>query len=118
EWLLEHPRYLMASSLTRAAGSGFSLIGERTERLFADWVARQEQPATRDVLAMKMAAIRRYLVAGRFDRATATADEAREVLRVAQDQDGFDDILGPILSRIGTTALLAGDLTRAIESFS
>lgn len=117
-WLREHPRRLLASAMTRAASKPFSLIEERTERLFAEWVEAQESPATRDLLSVKAAAIRRNLVSGRFDRAIECADQAQEVLRCAPDHDGFDDILGSVLLSIGLARLLSGDVARAIESFS
>ncbi|MFJ2368201.1 LuxR C-terminal-related transcriptional regulator [Microbacterium sp. NPDC087665] len=118
DWVHEHPRYLMAREISRNAWRSSAATERRLERTFADWVAGQDAPAARDVLGVKTAAIRRSLVYGRLDQALKIVDEAQELIRTAQEHDGFDDVLGSVLLRLGLARLLAGDLDAAIESFS
>lgn len=118
EWLMDHPRYLMAASISRSASGFSSMFAERAERIFTHWVEAQQQPATRDVLGVMTATMRRLLTAGRFDRAAATADQIEAVVREGTDHVGFDDVLGIVLLRLGVTRLLCGDVSRSIEAFS
>lgn len=118
EWVDEHPRYLMARELSRSVWRSSALTERRIERTFAEWVANQDAPATRDVIGVKTSAIRRSLVFGRLDQAVRVTDEVQDAIRTAHDHDGFDDMLGSVLLRLGLARLLAGDLDRAVESFS
>lgn len=118
EWIQEHPRYRMARELTRKAWRSSALTEHRVERVFAEWVAAQDHPATRDLLGVKSSEIRRFLVFGRIEEAVATVEEVQHLIRTTHDQDGFDDVLGSVLMRIGLTYVLAGDLDRAVEAFS
>lgn len=118
DWLQEHPRYQLARELTRRAWRSSAPTEHRVERVFAEWVAAQERPATRDLLGMKTAEIRRLLLFGRVDEAVATVVEVQELIRTARDRDGFDDVLGSVLMHLGMTNMLASDLDRAVEAFS
>jgi ATP/maltotriose-dependent transcriptional regulator MalT len=118
EWMQEHPRYRMARELTRKAWRSSALTEHRVEREFADWVAAQERPATRDLLGVKSAEIRRFLVFGRIEEAVVTVEEVQHLIRTTHDHDGFDDVLGSVLMRLGVTHMLANDLDRAVEAFS
>ncbi len=118
EWLQEHPRYLMARELTRKAWRSSALTEYRIERIFADWVASQEHPMARDVLGVKTAEIRRLLAFGRIEEALGAVAEVQELIRTTRDHDGFDDVLGSVLMRMGLTFVAGGELERAVEAFS
>jgi DNA-binding NarL/FixJ family response regulator len=118
EWLRTHPRYLMAAAITTAAKRPFQLIGTQAERAFAEWVAAQESPATRDVVGVKLALVRRHMAAGSLHRAGALADEISDLLRDAPDHDGFDDVLPSVFVRLGMVRLASGEVGRAVSSFA
>jgi DNA-binding CsgD family transcriptional regulator len=117
-WLEAHPRYLMAAAISVAGRKPFPVIDVPAMRAFAAWVEGQESPATRDVLGVKIAEVRRHLASGRFGLASAVADEIQDIIRDADDHDGFDDVLPSVFIRLGMVRLLNGHVNQAISSFS
>ncbi|MBQ3358351.1 MAG: helix-turn-helix transcriptional regulator [Microbacterium sp.] len=118
EWVVEHPRQMVASALTHAIWRSADRLDERVERTFTRWVLGQERPAARDTIGVHAMEIRHHLVSGRFTRANDAADDAQRAIRQATEQDGFDDVLGMVLLHVGLARLVVADTSRAAEAFS
>jgi LuxR family maltose regulon positive regulatory protein len=117
-WLETHPRYLMAAAIHASAHRPFPVLDVGAERAFEEWVMRQDQPATRDLLGIQQAILRRQLAAGRFAQASQTADTVERIIRDAPETDELDDILPSVLLRVGVVRLQSGEVWRAIGAFA
>ncbi|MCP2638278.1 LuxR C-terminal-related transcriptional regulator [Microbacterium sp. HD4P20] len=118
QWLRDHPRYLMSRSLARGARHSVGMIDGRDFARFREWVHSQEHPATRDRLGLLTGTLRQHLAVGRTADASDTASQILETIDRATDNDGFHDVLAPVLLRAGTAKLLAGDIASALACFS
>ncbi|MFJ4254334.1 LuxR C-terminal-related transcriptional regulator [Microbacterium sp. NPDC090003] len=118
EWVVKHPRRMLASALTDATHGSSDRLDEQIERAFTHWVLDQDHPAVRDTLSLHALEIRRSLVAGRFTRANDAADDAERAIDGLGDADAPVDLLGVVVLHIGLARLVVGDLVRAAAALA
>jgi len=118
DWYERHPRNVMSRAIATAASRPVVLIDDHARERFAAWVGSQRQPAARDVLELRQAGIRGLLAAGRYSEAADEAERVLELIRTAENMEGFHDVLPPVLLQCGTAKLLVADVDDAIGIFS
>ncbi|KJC63522.1 hypothetical protein [Agreia bicolorata] len=116
-WLNANPRYLNARALADAVARGFRIVDDEAGKIFANWVASQESPATRDILGVKTSRMRSLLAIGRFAEAEAIGDTILSTIDAGEELDGLHDVLPPVFIFTGSTKLLARGPDEAIPYF-
>lgn len=116
-WVRARPRMRHLRTMVEAYARDVTWIDPDGLGAFSAWVAAQERPSPRDVLADALGRMRYLLALGRLPEAVALADLMEKTIGGADSFAGFDDAVPSALIAVGTTRLLAGDIDGSIASF-
>jgi DNA-binding CsgD family transcriptional regulator len=117
DWVRARPRVRQLRAIIQRLRAGATIDAGAFEA-FSAWVDAQQRPAARDRLTVQLRRLQYLLALGRFAEARSVADDMDAEIRRAEDFTGFDDALGPLLLRMGTAHLLAGNVDGAIGMFT
>lgn len=118
EWFEKYPRqqYLLALQESFvgsfAVGDSLAMSGPR------QWVGRQDHPLTRDLLVDALFRLQVLKMLGRIDEGVALADDMIRMVEQSRESVNFDDALPTLYIPVGVEYLLAGQLNKAIATFT
>ncbi|MBF4625761.1 LuxR family transcriptional regulator [Clavibacter sp. VKM Ac-2872] len=117
ERLRSNPRYMFARDIADARGRPLAMLTSAGTHAYVRWVGAQDNPSTRDVLAVLCAQIQDLNVLGRFAESARFVDEICEMVDQAEDRAGFADFLPQVFILCGVSKLLAGHRHEAAALF-
>ncbi|MGB4135476.1 MAG: hypothetical protein WA971_02865, partial [Microbacterium sp.] len=116
-WLQSHPRQRYMRTVYRAVEGRFSVPNGDELAMFDEWVNEQQHPLPRDMVLVEASRLQYLRLMGRFTEAMALVETMDDLIGMADDYRGFDDVLPSVYIPAGMTRLAAGDLPGAIAAF-